>query len=99
MEGRLADIQIEGTEGLKPSYIRKRIQSATSTPLRIDTLEEQLRLLRTNPLFDTLNATLEAGDEVGESILVVQVEEAMGFLLWIWMIKEKTLKMRDFILV
>ena len=79
IEGRLTDIQIEGTERLKPSYIRKRIQSATSPPLRVDTLEEQLRLLRTSPLFDTLNATLEAGDEVGESILVVQVEETNPF--------------------
>ncbi|MBE9127780.1 MULTISPECIES: ShlB/FhaC/HecB family hemolysin secretion/activation protein [unclassified Coleofasciculus] len=79
IEGRLAEIQIDGTERLKPSYIRKRIQSATSTPLRVDELEEQLRLLRTNPLFDTLNATLEAGAEAGESILVVQVEEANPF--------------------
>jgi len=79
IEGRLTDIQVEGTERLKPSYIRKRVQSAVTTPLRIDTLEEQLRLLRTSPLFDTFNTTLEAGDEVGESILVVQVEEANPF--------------------
>ena len=78
-EGSLADIKIEGTERLNPGYIRRRIQLGTTTPLRVDKLEDQLRLLRTDPLLENVEASLRSGEEVGQSILVVQVKEANSF--------------------
>lgn len=78
-EGSLAEIQIEGTERLNPSYIRRRIQLGATTPLGVDKLEDQLRLLKVNPLLENIEASLRSGEEIGQSILVVRVEEAKFF--------------------
>ncbi len=79
VEGRLAEIQVEGTDRLQ-AYVRDRITIATQPPLRQDALENQLRRLRADPLFDNLEASLRAGEGVGESVLVVRVEEAPAFV-------------------
>lgn len=76
IEGRISDITIEGTNRLRQSYIRKRVQLGVDAPLRTDRLEDQLRLLRADPLIDTIEASLRAGEALGESRLVVRVEEA-----------------------
>lgn len=76
IEGSLEEIQIEGTERLEPSYIRQRLRQGARSPLRIDQLEDQLRLLEADPLFEDLEASLQAGSEIGQSVLVVRVTEA-----------------------
>ncbi|MGP1386397.1 MAG: ShlB/FhaC/HecB family hemolysin secretion/activation protein [Thainema sp.] len=81
VEGSISDIQIEGNERVRNFYIRDRIQLGARTPLRTDRLEDQLRLLRLNPLFENIEASLRAGDQVGESILIVRVEEANPWIV------------------
>ena len=76
IEGELEEIEIEGTQRLNPGYIRSRVELGAGQPLNIANLEGQLRLLRNNPLFESVEATLRAGTEVGKSILVVRVSEA-----------------------
>ncbi|MGC9503228.1 ShlB/FhaC/HecB family hemolysin secretion/activation protein [Baaleninema sp.] len=79
IEGRLGEIRIEGTERLHESFVRSRIDLAADVPLDTAALEDQLRLLRADPLFETVEASLRAGDEIGESLLVVRVSEANPF--------------------
>ncbi|WP_293124223.1 ShlB/FhaC/HecB family hemolysin secretion/activation protein [Microcoleus sp. bin38.metabat.b11b12b14.051] len=79
IEGKLGDIQVEGTKRLHPSYIRSRIRLGAGMPLSTASLEDQLRLLRVDPLFDNVEASLRAGDNEGESILIVRVTEANPF--------------------
>ncbi|MEM8602687.1 MAG: ShlB/FhaC/HecB family hemolysin secretion/activation protein [Cyanobacteria bacterium P01_H01_bin.121] len=76
VEGVLSDIQIEGTYRLGQDYIRNRIRLGARPPLRTDRLEDQLRLLRIDPNIASLEANLRAGENLGESILVVRVTEA-----------------------
>ncbi|MEH1946491.1 MAG: ShlB/FhaC/HecB family hemolysin secretion/activation protein [Nostoc sp.] len=76
LEGRLTEINIEGTRRLNPSYIRSRIQLGAGIPLNTGKLEEQLKLLRLDPLFTNVEARLRPTGKVGQSILVVRVEEA-----------------------
>lgn len=78
-EGSLVDIEIEGTQRLAQSYIRSRIELGAGTPLNINKLEDQLRLLRVDPLLDNIEATLQAKGE-GQSILKVIVAEAEAFV-------------------
>ena len=75
IEGELEEIEIEGTRRLNPGYIRSRVELGAGKPLNIANLEDQLRLLRTNPLFESVEATLRSGTEVGKRILVVRVIE------------------------
>ncbi|MEH2138379.1 ShlB/FhaC/HecB family hemolysin secretion/activation protein [Nostoc sp.] len=76
IEGRLTEINIEGTRRLNPSYIRSRIQLGAGIPLNSGKLEEQLKLLRLDPLFTNVEARLRPTGKVGQSVLIVRVEEA-----------------------
>jgi hemolysin activation/secretion protein len=76
IEGRLTEIDIEGTRRLNPSYIRSRIQLGAGIPLNSGKLEEQLKLLRLDPLFTNVEARLRPTGKVGQSVLIVRVEEA-----------------------
>ncbi|MGL5082987.1 MAG: ShlB/FhaC/HecB family hemolysin secretion/activation protein [Microcoleaceae cyanobacterium] len=81
IEGSLEDIRVEGTQRLNPSYIQSRVRLGAGTPLSTARLEDQLRLLRLDPLFDNVEASLRAGTQEGQSILVVRVIEADAFQL------------------
>lgn len=76
IEGSIAEIQIEGTQRLKQSYIRQRIELGAKTPLNRDKLEDQLRLLKADPLFTNVEASLRPGTQLGQSILIVRVTES-----------------------
>ncbi|NET50593.1 MAG: ShlB/FhaC/HecB family hemolysin secretion/activation protein, partial [Merismopedia sp. SIO2A8] len=76
IEGRIGDIQVEGTERLRERYVRRRIALGANVPLRTDQLEDQLRLLRSDPLLENVEASLRAGESLGESTLIVRVVEA-----------------------
>ena len=79
IEGRLEDIQIQGTRRVNPNYIRSRVQLGAGEPLNTAELEDQLRLLRVDPLFENIEANLRAGSEIGRSILNIRVTEANPF--------------------
>lgn len=75
IEGILGEIQIEGTKRLQDSYIKSRIRLGVRKPLDTAMLENKLRLLRTDPLFKNLEASLRPSQTLGESILIVDVKE------------------------
>ncbi len=79
IEDTLEDIQIEGLQRLKPDYLRSRIRRAAGTPINVGQLEEQLRLLRADPLFENVEATLRVGSGVGKTVLAVRATEAKSF--------------------
>lgn len=76
IEGSLEEIQTEGTQRLNQAYIRRRIERGAKPPLNRDSLEDQLRLLKADPLFTNVEASLRPGTELGKSILIVRVTEA-----------------------
>ncbi|NEQ48409.1 MAG: ShlB/FhaC/HecB family hemolysin secretion/activation protein [Leptolyngbya sp. SIOISBB] len=75
IEGTLEEIQVEGTDRLA-DYVRSRIALAGQSPLNAQALESQLRLLRTDPLFDDVKADLLRGTQPGSSIVAAQVDPA-----------------------
>jgi len=75
IEGELEEIAVEGTDRLQ-DYVRSRIALAGTRPLNQARLEDQLRLLRVDPMFDSVEASLRAGSGVGKSRLIVRVTEA-----------------------
>ncbi|MCU0536651.1 MAG: ShlB/FhaC/HecB family hemolysin secretion/activation protein [Hydrococcus sp. Prado102] len=78
IEGSVEEIVIEGAKRLE-NYVRSRIELGTNTPLNSALLEDQLRLLKIDPLFENVEASIKAGTGVGQSILVVRVTEANPF--------------------
>ncbi|MEH2264127.1 ShlB/FhaC/HecB family hemolysin secretion/activation protein [Nostoc sp.] len=79
IEGGLEKIEIQGTKRLNPDYVRSRVSLGASKPLSTANLEDQLRLLRSDPLLSNVEASLRTGSGVGQSILVVRVTEADAF--------------------
>lgn len=79
LEGGIEKIEVEGVQHLRKSYVRDRIALGANTPLNTAKLEDQLRLLRSSPLIDNIEASLRAGTQIAKSILVVRVTEAERF--------------------
>jgi hemolysin activation/secretion protein len=79
IEGSLEEIRIEGTDRLA-NYVRDRISLGAQTPLSQADLEDQLRLLRADPLIENIEASLRAGEGTGQSILIVRVSEAKALV-------------------
>ncbi len=79
IEGSVEKIEIEGLQRLNPDYIRSRLNLALSTPLNTARIEDQLRLLRNNPLFENIEASLRSGSTDGTSVVIVRVQEANSF--------------------
>lgn len=79
IEGSLEDVEIKGTRRLKPNFVKSRIIKAAGTPLSAAKLEDQLRLLKSNPLFENVEASLRPGTGEGQSILKLRVTEAKQF--------------------
>ena len=77
-EGSLEHISIEGTQRLNVAYICDRLQRGVSVPFNTEKLEEQLRLLKADPLFENVEAILQESDskQLRRSALKVKVIEA-----------------------
>lgn len=75
IEGQLEEVRIEDADRLA-DYVRSRINLGANPPLNQFDLEDQLRLLRADPLIDNIEASLRAGTGLGQSILLVRIAEA-----------------------
>jgi hemolysin activation/secretion protein len=76
IEGSLERIDVVGTKRVSVDYVRRRIEQGAQKPLNQQKLEDQLRLLKLDPLFENVEAALKEGTALGQSILTVRVAEA-----------------------
>ncbi|MFM7362959.1 MAG: ShlB/FhaC/HecB family hemolysin secretion/activation protein [Cuspidothrix sp.] len=76
IEGGLEKIEVEGTKHTHPNYVRSRVALGIKKPLSTADIEDQLRLLKIDPLFSKVEGSLRPGTKLGENILVVRVTEA-----------------------
>ncbi len=79
IEGQLTNINITGNNGLRTSYIDKRIADSLSDPLNINILQQRLLLLQQDPLIKAISAELQPGQKPGESQLNIQIKEARPY--------------------
>ncbi|MEB3295163.1 MAG: ShlB/FhaC/HecB family hemolysin secretion/activation protein [Synechococcales bacterium] len=79
IEGNLEAIEIEGTRRINPKYVHQRLMRAQRSPLNQDSLEQSLRLLKSDPLFSHVEASLREGKQAGNSILNVQITESKSW--------------------
>ncbi|MBP0019160.1 MAG: ShlB/FhaC/HecB family hemolysin secretion/activation protein [Cyanobacteria bacterium SBLK] len=79
LEGSIEKIEVEGVRRLRAAYVRDRVRLGAGAPLNTGKLEDQLRLLRANPLIDNIEASLRTGSTPVQSILIVRVTEANPF--------------------
>jgi hemolysin activation/secretion protein len=75
VEGKLTDVQISGNKRLRDRYLRGRIFASARPPLSLQSLRDQLEILRQNPNISQINAELRPGAEPGDAALDVRVQE------------------------
>jgi len=79
IEGQIERVDIIGAVQTNPDYVRSRVELGISKPFNVNSVEDQLRLLKVDPLFKNVTSSLKPSNENGKSLLVVQVEEANQF--------------------
>ncbi len=79
LEGSVEEIEVVGTNRLKPGYIRSRLGLVAQPPISVDRLLAGLQRLQIDPLIETVSADLQAGVKPGTSVLRVEVSEADSF--------------------
>jgi hemolysin activation/secretion protein len=79
LEGKFEEINVLGTKNLSKDYITDRLETATVTPINVDSLLSALQLLRLDPLIANLSAELSAGISPGTSVLDITIQEADVF--------------------
>jgi hemolysin activation/secretion protein len=76
IEGSIEKIDVQGLERLQAGYVRDRLQRGIQAPFNQNALEDQLRLLKSDPLLANLEASLRPGTGAGQSILTVRLKES-----------------------
>jgi hemolysin activation/secretion protein len=79
IEGRLTNINVEGNRWFRSSYIHDRIEVGSQTPVRLEPLQEQLQILQQDRRIERINAELRPGDQQGDSVLNVRVQDKQPF--------------------
>jgi len=79
IEGRLTNINVEGNRWFSTSYIHDRIELGSETPVRLEPLQDQLQILQQDRRIERINAELRPGDEPGQSLLNVRVQDKQPF--------------------
>ena len=79
VEGSIERIDIVGAKSVSADYLRKRLSAGLGTPLNVDRLNDNLRLLMIEQVVKNLRAEFKAGSAPGRSVLTVTVEEGGRF--------------------
>lgn len=82
IEGRLQNIEINKNKYLHDNFYKKRIVLGAGPPVKIENLQQRLRILQEDPRVQRLNAELKPGVKLGESDLILDVEEKIPFVFW-----------------
>ena len=79
LEGTIEEIEVVGTNRLRPAYIRSRLGLVAQPPINTNRLLAGLQRLKIDPLIEAVSADLQAGVRPGTSVLRVEVTEADAF--------------------
>ena len=78
IEGQLTSIDVTTDGRLRPRYFTSRLEANGGT-LNVNTLRESLRRLKRDPRITAVAAELIPGEERGESMLSIAVDEAVPY--------------------
>lgn len=81
VEGRLGKVEIVGARYYRPTVLEARLRHAIRAPLRVQQIEQSLRVLEADRRIRRLDARLQPTAERGVARLVVHVEEELP--LWL----------------
>lgn len=75
IEGRLAEVRVEGAKRFRDDYFIDRLRHAGRAPLQIDRLTDQIAQFQRDRRIARVHSKLQAGNQIGESRLLLVVTE------------------------
>mgnify|MGYP002632251456 CR=1 FL=1 len=75
VEGTLTEVNVSGLKWMRIGYIKPRIIKGAGRPLSLKKLQESMLQLKQYPFIKTMKAELQAGENRGEGVLDVRMEE------------------------
>lgn len=76
IEGRLSNILVKGNKALSNEYVLSKINLDSAMPLNVYDVQKELKKIQKTNLIDKVNAVLEPGHVLGESVLIINVIES-----------------------
>lgn len=83
VEGRITAWRMQGLGRLSPAYVQARL-ARPGEPLEVNRLQERMRLLLADPLFERLNLRLSPGAAPGQAVLEVEARRAPAVRAELW---------------
>ena len=81
VEGRLAQLGVEGNRWFRDGYLISRLERGAREPLDVVALERELQRLQEDPRIRRVDAALVPGERPGDARLRVRVEEELPFFV------------------
>ena len=76
LKAELTSIEVIGNSNLSDNYIKNRLKKSINTiPLKLEILEDELRLLQQNPQVKRIKAEIRPDLELGQNRLLLTVED------------------------
>jgi hemolysin activation/secretion protein len=79
IEGSLTRVELVGDANVSRGYVAGRIKRHVEEPLNVNDLQYALRALEQDPNIERLDASLAPGDQLGEGILRVRIDDEPRF--------------------
>lgn len=79
IEGKLTEFEIIGNKHLNSSYIEERLKKGAASPLNVNALQEQIKIMLESPVIETIKSALRPGDRLGEASLTTLIKEGPRF--------------------
>jgi hemolysin activation/secretion protein len=80
-EGRIAELNVAGTDHFSPDYFNARLQRGLTTPFNVNDLQEEQQILLQDPLVRRLDLDVQPGLAPGQAKLQANVAEASPYSL------------------
>ena len=83
IEGKLSDINVEGTDWFQPFYFTSRLQQSAGPPVNLNELRDRLQIFLQDQRIARINSELQPGLIAGSSVLNVKVQETNPWRAWL----------------
>jgi hemolysin activation/secretion protein len=80
-EATLSSVTIEGNRWYRDEVLRRRLLTSVSDPVNMQELEQGLKMLLADPEIRGIHGELLPGQQRGQNVLVIKVEEENPFVL------------------
>ncbi|GJL49566.1 MAG: hypothetical protein NPIRA01_07930 [Nitrospirales bacterium] len=83
IEGKLSDINVEGTDWFQPFYFSSRLRQSAGPPVNLNELRDRLQIFLQDQRIARINSELQPGLGPGLSVLNVNVQETSPWKAWL----------------